>query len=126
MTLNFGKNRAASFIGIDIGGTNLRFALVHAEEGIVARHRVPTSTEAGWESLRESLYEGITLLMQEGRANGTPPLALGAGVPGLIGQDGQVYSSVNLLPLEGRNVRTCLAEISGLPVVAVNDANAIA
>jgi glucokinase len=115
-----------SVIGIDIGGTNLRFALVRGADGIVARHRAPTRIEEGWAALQDSLHDGIARLMREGRTRGTTPRAIGVGVPGLIGADGHVHSSVNLPPLEGNNIRECLERLTGIPVIAANDANAIA
>ena len=126
MTVLSGTPPDASFVGIDLGGTNLRFALVHGRDGIIARHREATRIADGLEALRKSLHQGVVRLKQEGQRLGTPPLAVGVGVPGLIGSDGYVHSSVNLLPLEGVNIRMSLEADAGIPVVAVNDANAIA
>ncbi|HEY6838656.1 MAG TPA: ROK family protein, partial [Geobacteraceae bacterium] len=113
-------------VGIDLGGTNLRFALVRAEGAIVKRLRQPTSIHEGWESLLGRLAAGVAQLAEEAAAEGITVEGVGIGVPGLIGSDGFVHSSVNLLPLEGRNIGEALKRSTGFPVVAANDANAIA
>jgi glucokinase len=51
---------------------------------------------------------------------------IGIGVPGLIGRDGVVRSSVNMQPLEGFNLAAWIEARSGLPTICGNDANVIA
>lgn len=114
------------FVGIDLGGTNLRFALVSGEGTIVKRLRQPTNIGDGWVSLLGRLAAGVTLLEEEAATEGMTVQGVGIGVPGLIASDGFIHSSVNLLPLEGRNISEELAGATGLPVVAANDANGIA
>jgi glucokinase len=53
-------------------------------------------------------------------------VAVGLGIPGLISNDGVIRSSVNLMPLEGMNLADLVSSDIGLPVVALNDANASA
>lgn len=115
-----------AFVGIDLGGTNLRFALVSDEGAIVSRMRQPTRIEEGRGSLLGRLAEGVGRLAQEAGAEGLTVQAVGIGVPGLIAADGLIHSSVNLLPLEGMNICEELGQAARLPVVAVNDANGIA
>jgi glucokinase len=113
-------------IGIDLGGTNLRLALVNFNGAILQRLRYPTRIEQGWEQLRGRLVTAVGQLMEDARAAGKIVTALGVGVPGLIGSDGVVHSSVNLPPLMGINVREALESAVGIPVAVANDANAIA
>lgn len=115
-----------SFIGIDIGGTNLRLALVTPDGGILHRERRKTSITGGGEALLELLVDGIGGARKEAAALGVTVSAIGAGMPGLIDREGTVRSSVNLRPLEGVNLKARLEAASGLPVTVVNDANAIA
>lgn len=115
-----------AFIGVDLGGTNLRLALVGRAGHILRRLRYPTRIEEGWPQLRDRLVSAIAALVREGRSSGLAVTAVGVGVPGLIAASGVVHSSVNLPPLVGVNVREELASAVGIPVVAANDANAIA
>lgn len=114
------------YIGIDVGGTNLRFALVEAAGVIVKRERQPTDIHLGKQSFLDRLREGIELMKKDAAEIGRPIGAVGAGVPGLIANDGYIHSSVNLVPLEGLNLRDVISEWMGIPAVIVNDANAIA
>ncbi|HLO26776.1 MAG TPA: ROK family protein [Geobacteraceae bacterium] len=113
-------------IGVDIGGTNLRFGLVDGHGAIIDSERSLTEIHLGRDTFLEHLFRGIALLRQRGEALGMDVRAVGLGIPGLIAASGRIHSSVNLEPIEGINLRTVVAEAAGLPVVAVNDANAAA
>lgn len=113
-------------IGIDIGGTNLRFALVDGCGAIIERERYPTEIHLGKDNFLDRLFNGISELRKRGASLGRDIRAVGMGIPGLIAGSGLVLSSVNLEPIVGLNVREIVALVTGLPVVAVNDANAAA
>jgi glucokinase len=113
-------------IGIDVGGTNLRFALVDDHGAIIAHEKQLTDILSGRNSFQARLLAGISNLRKSGEALGRDVRAVGMGIPGLIDYSGRVLSSVNLSPLVGLNVKEFVAESVGLPVVTVNDANACA
>ena len=113
-------------IGVDIGGTNLRFALVDNHGVITARDRCHTGIHLGKESFLERLIAGISELRTRGENLGRDVRAVGMGIPGLIAGSGLILSSVNLHPIVGLNLQEIVARATGLPVVAVNDANASA
>jgi glucokinase len=103
-------------IGIDLGGTNLRVALVSEEGEIVRKIRKPTSEQVIdliSESIRGIPYERI-----EG---------IGLGTAGVIGRrTGRVGSSPNFRPVEGIDIVGELSRTFGVPVYIENDANAAA
>lgn len=113
-------------IGIDIGGTNLRSALVTASGAIVAQRRSPSGIETGRDRFCSRLLDCIDELREEAARRGIRVRAIGAGVPGLIGRDGLIQSSVNMRPLEGLNLGSFLEERTALPAACGNDANIIA
>ncbi len=113
-------------LAIDIGGTNLRFGLVDSDGTIVTRRRLPCKVDTGFAQFLGSLRKELTELTEGANGLGYSVESVGAGVPGLIDNDGTVLSSINLRPLEGRNIRNALEEISGMPVTVLNDANAAA
>ncbi|MBT1077135.1 ROK family protein [Geobacter grbiciae] len=119
-----GKKRA--YIGIDIGGTNLRLALIDERGAIIHKTKSRTDIHHGRSSFFSRLGKGIESLLLAARDNNIEPAGLGAGVPGLIANDGHVYVSVNLRPLDGVNLRDELQAMSGLPAVVANDVNAFA
>jgi glucokinase len=111
-------------IGIDIGGTNLRCALVSREGEILFRDKQVTVVDQGREQFLMRLFAALDRLRHEAGASGLKVAAIGIGVPGLISNAGVIYSSVNLLPLEGLNLTDAIRRSTGLPSVSVNDANA--
>jgi glucokinase len=113
-------------IGVDVGGTNLRLALVDSEGVILLRERRETAIVLGRDSFLARLVDGIAAIRRGASALGFDVQGVGLGVPGLLDASGVVLSSVNLRPLDGVNIAECVAHATGLPVVAVNDANAAA
>lgn len=114
------------FIGIDIGGTNLRFALVDSAGLILHRRRTASDIEQGRDHFCRRLLDGIAELRSVAEAGSARVVAIGAGVPGLVGSGGMIHSSVNMRPLDGFNLAAFLERRTGLPAVCCNDANLIA
>lgn len=119
-------SRKRAYIGIDIGGTNLRLALVDEQGTILYKTRCRTGIHHGRQAFMTLLGSGIQSLMRAAGESGVEPAGIGAGVPGLVSNDGHVYVSVNLGPLDGVNLRDELQALTGLPTVVANDVNAFA
>ncbi len=113
-------------IGIDIGGTNLRMALMSPDGGVVNRCRMPSLIAEGRDDFCGRMLRGVSDLRAEARSLGSGVVAIGAGVPGLVGNSGLIHSSVNMRPLDGFNLTSFLFEQTGIPVECANDANLIA
>ncbi|MBK5275126.1 MAG: ROK family protein [Desulfuromonadales bacterium] len=114
------------FVGMDIGGTNLRCALVDSRGVILDRHRAGSRIEEGRDAFCELMLSEISVLTDAAVLRGKQVSAIGIGVPGLIGSDGLIRSSVNMQPLEGFNLAAFVKNQTGLPTVCANDANVIA
>lgn len=119
-------NPGKVWVGVDIGGTNLRFALVDENGSLLLRDRQRTEVSLGRESFLDRLIAGIDGMRQGAVTLGSEVQAVGLGIPGLIAGSGLVLSSVNLRPIEGVNLRQAVSRAVGVPVTAVNDANAAA
>lgn len=103
-------------IGIDLGGTNLRVALVSEEGELVKKIKVPSS-----ENVRESLLKSIGDVFSDDVAG------IGFGVAGLIDSEkGVVMESPNLPAIEGLNIPEMVKTRFNVPVYVENDANAAA
>lgn len=103
-------------IGVDIGGTQLRAAVITADGEVL--HRLRHATVAHDEaSLLEALGRVITDL--------GPGLPVGVGIAGLVTPDGTVRYGPNIgvrdVPLAAR-----LAEVTDAPVVVANDGSTAA
>ncbi len=114
------------FIGIDIGGTNLRCALVDHKGSIFEHRRCASRIEEGRDAFCQRLLSEITALQDAAGVRGVSVGAIGIGVPGLIGRNGMVHSSVNMQPLNGLNLAAYVGGRTGLATVCGNDANVIA
>jgi len=113
-------------IGIDIGGTNLRFALTDSSGHILHRFRSTSHIEQGQPAFCKRLIDGITRIKLFSDNRGATLMGICAGVPGLVDKEGVIRSSVNMRPLDGFNLSTYLEYRTGLPTVCCNDANLIA
>ncbi len=113
-------------IGIDIGGTNLRLALIAEDGSVIARRRLPSMIVEGRDAFCGRLLLGIEELLLDAESLGVEIAGIGVGIPGLVGSDGLIHSSVNMRPLDGFNLATFLTAKTGLKVESANDANAIA
>ncbi len=119
-------NSDRAYIGIDIGGTNLRGALVNAEGVIVSRFRTESAIVHGAAPFLKRLELHIREMLAAACNASLEVAAVGMGIPGLIDRCGTIRSSVNMQPLDGVNLAQILSERIGLKVHCGNDANLIA
>lgn len=100
-------------IGVDIGGTNLRAALVSEKGEIVKRLKEPSGAD-----VPATLKAAVEALMDRN------VVGVGLGVAGLVDREGlRVVTSPNLQALSGHSFRDL---DPGVPVVMENDASAAA
>lgn len=104
-------------IGIDLGGTNLRVALVSEGGDIKRKIKKPSS-----EQILDVLSQSIDEIIHSGGVRG-----IGLGVAGLIDRrNSRVFASPNLRVIEGLDVVGELRRRFGVPVFIENDGNAAA
>lgn len=111
-------------IGVDLGGTNLRCALVTREGSVLARESHPTELGEGREPFLWGLLQLLARMKEKAEREGLELCALGLALPGVISGEGMILESVNLASLEGMKVAEVVSLATGLPAHAVNDANA--
>ncbi len=103
-------------IGIDVGGTNLRAALVTKDGKIVSKKKEPTT-----EKILSTIFMLPDSLFSEEVAG------IGLGVAGLINRENGVISvSPNIPVLKGVNLLKGMREKFKVPVFIENDANVAA
>ena len=74
------KNR----IGIDVGGTNIKIALVDKKGNILYSNSIPTRSEMGYEYTVNNMKQIISTLMSETNSNKSNIEGIGFGFPGQI------------------------------------------
>ncbi|MFP5213663.1 MAG: ROK family protein [Acidobacteriota bacterium] len=112
------------FIGVDIGGTHLRTALVDGSGKILVRRRTKTEIRLGPEHASRKLAEECEALVREAERLGGRVASVGLGVAGKIDpRRGLVVFSPNLPSMRDYPLGGELHERLKLPVVMENDAN---
>lgn len=71
-------------IGIDVGGTNVKIALVNEKGGIVYSNSIPTRAEMGYEYTINNMKEAVKDLLKETNLNSKDIEGMGFGFPGQI------------------------------------------
>ncbi len=113
-------------IGVDLGGTQLRAALVTANGTILAHERVRTCIEEGPTAVIARMVGLINHVRAALPANGDL-LGIGVGAPGPLNPaTGVVYAPPYMPGWHDVHLRDAVAEPTGLPVVIDNDANVAA
>ena len=114
-------------IGIDLGGTNIRIALLSSSGDIMGIHKQPTHAEREIGRILEAIASGIMILINEHQLSREDIVGVGLGAPGFLSLDaGVIHSSPNLPTVNETPVVALLERLTGLPVYLENDANAAA
>jgi glucokinase len=107
-------------IGVDLGGTNVRCAVVDHDGRILSEARAQTS-EGG-----VNIVPTTGGLVRELAREFPEVAAVGVGAAGLVDRDGAVHYAPNISAFRRTPLRTELEAAVGLPVIVDNDANAAA
>ena len=106
-------------IGVDLGGTNLRAALVDEEGQVLAEEHEHTPDD--WRELVAATVRCIGAVDADSKAT-----AVGIGAAGLIDREGTVHYAPNLPMLREAPLGRALGDALSQPVVVDNDANVAA
>lgn len=115
-------------VGVDLGGTNLKVALVEEQQGIVRRASLPSEAADGPHRVLDRMAEGIGRVLG-GLPEGERLLGLGVGAPGSVSLDRTTvrkppnlpgWDEVHLPDQLGR--RLDAVPLDG-PILVENDAN---
>ena len=114
-------------IGVDLGGTNLRTALVNANGEVIDRRKEATHASEGWVKVVERLICDIKKQRENATRKGLNVIGVGVGAPGVILVDkGIVVTSPNFPDWNKVPLKDLLEKEFRVPVVIENDANAAA
>lgn len=112
-------------IGVDLGGTHLRVAVVDADGHIRHDDRGP-SPDAGVDAVVSAVHAAAVRVRSAAAADGVEVAAIGAGVAALVDDDGVARYAPNVPALVNAPLRDELARVTGLPAIVDNDANVAA
>ena len=108
-------------IGIDLGGTNIKAALVDKSKGILRKTSVPTEADKGKDHVFDKIKIAVDSLMEGSDAN---PIGIGMGSPGMVTLDRTtVKNPPNLAGWGVVNVSNEVKKRTGFNCIIDNDAN---
>ncbi|MBE3594922.1 MAG: ROK family glucokinase [Candidatus Carbobacillus altaicus] len=107
-------------LGVDLGGTAIKFGLVSEKGEIVERHQTPTPVDEGSPAIIQKIVEGIQRLGMKD----LPIEGIGIGVPGLVEVDKGTVRLAPNLNWRAFPLLTALQDAYPARWVIENDANA--
>jgi glucokinase len=114
-------------VGIDLGGTNVRLALVSPEGKILSRWEWATASTPDQAALVAALAADLTKAGETARDRGWEIKSAGIGVPGrVLPEAGRVVFSPNIPALDDCHLIDRLAPQVNFPLSLENDANLFA
>ena len=122
------RNGADAAIGVDLGSTNTKFAIVRRDGSLVSQHSCPTPALAGRDALLGHIDHIVAQCVDAASHFRIKPAAVGIATGGWIdpNRGRVVYATGNLPGWSGAEIRSELERTAGLPVAVENDANAMA
>ncbi len=116
-------HKDGAVIAVDLGGTWIKSGLVYPDGRVVGERRRATPKD-GREAVLEALTSEIAVLSDELPST---PTAVGVGSPGMVDDRGYLHrAAVNIPGWNDFDIAGTLRERTGIPVIALNDANAAA
>lgn len=113
-------------IGIDVGGTAIKLALIDVYGVIQKKWQIPTNTCDNGRNIPTDIVESIRKTLYGDQSQTTEIIGIGIGVPGPISPDGQTVVRAVNLGWEDMPLKSAIEKELEIPVVLLNDANAAA
>lgn len=110
------------FVGIDVGGTNIKAVLLDGNKKQLRALAMPTQVKKGKAKAAKNILEAASLVSE-----GKKISAIGLGLAGLVDAErGMLVSAPNLRALEKVKLKAIIKKKFRVPVIVENDANAAA
>ena len=112
----------AQRIGIDVGGTNVKIALVSDKGKIIYSNSIPTRAEMGYEYTINSMKDAIRDLLKETKMKAADIEGIGFGFPGQIDcKKGVVRLAPNIPGWVNVPIASIMEKEFGIPTRVDND-----
>ncbi len=115
------------FVGIDVGGTNIKLGLIDNRGSTLAYHSIPTEVDRGPDDAIARMAAGVNQLLEKAGAKKSAVARIGLATPGPMDiAAGMLLKPGNLPGWWDIPIRERVAKACDLPVRYANDANAAA
>lgn len=111
--------------GVDLGGTTVKMGFFRTDGELLDKWEIKTRKENQGEAILPDIAAAITAKLAEKGANREDVVGIGIGIPAAVSKEGIVKRTANI-GWEHKNVKRELEELTGIKVVAGNDANVAA
>lgn len=110
-------------IGVDLGGTSTKLALINLYGEIIHKWKIPTDISKNGMNITTNIAKSIDSKLEELDESKSRILGIGMGAPGPVRfQDGSIYEAINL-GWQHYPLKDLLEVETSLPAVIDNDAN---
>lgn len=113
------------FVGIDLGGTNIKIGCFNSELKLLCNTSTPTEADQGPEHVINKMAETTEKLLEDNSFDPNDIAAVGLGSPGQFDlKKGIILNSPNMPLFKNLPLRQMLSDRFGKPAALENDANA--
>ncbi len=117
------KNKGSYAIGVDLGGTFVKVALVSNTGNIIIKDKHAIGVKTPKNAILKTINEAVQIVIDKAKESQFPVLGIGIGTPGVV-DDGVVLGAAdNLNGWENLDLSSYFSDIFKLPVLVENDAN---
>ena len=114
-------------LGLDLGGTVLKFGIVDQRGQTVYEDQLPSFGNQSRDAIRDQILKAVVRSREEAQSRGISIQGVGLGTPGTVDTTGCIQGELPNLPdWRGFPIVDFLKEISDDPVIVENDANLMA
>ena len=115
------------FVGVDVGGTNIKIGCVDDLGRTLAFTKTPTQEERGPQDAVERIATAVSSMLSDVSLTTNQIAAIGLGTPGSMDiPAGVIIEPPNMPHWRDFPIRDSLSQLCGRPVAFANDANAAA
>jgi len=112
------------FIGVDLGGTNIKFGCFDRNIKLISKTSIPTSADMGPQVVVDRMAQTIERLLEQAGLSLQDVIAVGIGTPGPARyKEGIIIHATNMPKFKNTPLPHMLSEQIGKPAVLENDAN---
>jgi len=126
-SITLSQAQSPCFVGLDVGGTNIKLGLVDNLGRTIARQTIATQQQDGPQAAVERMAAAVRQIVQQAGGSLDKIPGVGLATPGTMDiPAGKLLQPHNLPAWWGFPIREKLSAACGRPVVFANDANAAA